>query len=111
MNKSGLWFTLVAVMLSISLSAAYPNLAQAQCGGSGDGGSGHMSNMGNMGPMMGGQGGDYYPTPPAPTPPNYVAPPSNPGPAYTQPDTRGGGQMMGTGNATPDHSRHTGHTN
>jgi hypothetical protein len=109
MNKSGLWFTLVAVMLAVGLSVAYPNLAQA-CGGSGDGGNSHMGNMGNMGSMMGyGQGGNYYPTPPAPTPPPSVTPPSNPGSAYTKPDTRAGGQMMGQGDAVSDHKGHTGH--
>lgn len=50
MNKSEWWLTLIAVMLAASLGAAYPNLAQAQCGGSGDGGNSHMmGNMGNMG--------------------------------------------------------------
>lgn len=67
MHKSEFWFTVVAVILALSVSAAYPTLAQAQCGGSGDGGNSHMSNMGNMGnmgTMMGsGQGGNYYPRP------------------------------------------------
>ena len=102
----------VGLALVAALALSIPTWAQAQCGGSGGGGNSHMGNMGNMGTMVGdGQGGTYYPAAPVPQPPNYVAPPSNPGQGYTGPAAGGGGQMMGPGGAASGHSGHMGQTN
>lgn len=104
MNTLKIWLCLLTVTLTICLSAV-PNLAQA-CGGSGGNGGHH--DMSNMGTMTGyGQGGNYYPVPPAPTPPNYGAPPGNPQPVYPQPDTGTGSKGMSHG-TTSEHGGHTG---
>jgi len=104
---------ILALVLAVILMGGFqPAGALAQCGGSGGGGNSHMGNMGNMGTMMGsGQGGTYYPAPQVQQPPNYVAPPSNPGPTYTGPAAGGGSQMMGSGGAASGHSGHMGQTN